>query len=49
MIALSYGRQYQTSLKMLSDQDADLFLEGHFGIHRGKEALGRFIRSFMEY
>lgn len=44
---LSHEEQYQASLKKLLALDADLLLEGHFGIFRGKEKVREFIRSFM--
>jgi glyoxylase-like metal-dependent hydrolase (beta-lactamase superfamily II) len=46
---LSNPADYQMSLKKIFDLDADILLEGHFGIYRGKEAVRRFIRSFMDY
>lgn len=39
--------QYQASLEKVLALDADLLLEGHFGIYRGKKTVRRFIRSFM--
>lgn len=39
---------YQKSLKKMLDLDADLLLEGHFGVVDGKEAVRRFIRSYMD-
>ena len=39
---------YQDSLKMLRELDADLLLEGHFGIIEGKGAVHHFISSFMD-
>ena len=39
---------YQESLKRILDLDADLLLEGHFGIVEGKRAVRSFIRSYME-
>ena len=44
---LSDEEQYQESLEMLLSLDADLLLEGHFGIFRTKEDVREFIRSFM--
>ena len=44
---LSDMSAYQVSLQNLLDLDADLLLEGHYGIFRGKEAVRDFIRSFM--
>lgn len=43
----SDAHQYQASLKKLLKLDADLLLEGHFGIFTGKEAVAEFIRSFI--
>ncbi len=45
---LSDEEQYQDSLEMLLSLDADLLLEGHFGIFRTKEDVQEFIRSFMK-
>jgi len=45
---LSDEKQYQESLAKLVDLDADLLLEGHFGIFRTKEDVREFIRSFMK-
>ncbi len=45
---LSDGKQYQASLAKLLALDADLLLEGHFGIFRTKQEVRDFIRSFME-
>lgn len=39
---------YQDSLKRLLALEADLLLEGHFGIIEGKGEVRRFIRSFMD-
>lgn len=39
---------YQESLRRILDLDADLLLEGHFGIVEGKQAVRSFIRSYME-
>ncbi len=44
---LSDPELYQKSLKRLLTLDADLLLEGHYGIIEGKQAVGDFIRSFM--
>lgn len=38
---------YQRSLRTLLDLDADLLLEGHYGIYRGKAEVINFIRSFI--
>ncbi len=45
---LSDEEQYQASLKKLVALDADLLLEGHFGIFRTKGEVREFIRSFMK-
>jgi glyoxylase-like metal-dependent hydrolase (beta-lactamase superfamily II) len=39
---------YQRSLKKLLSLDADILCEGHFGTYRGKEAVRKFIGSFVE-
>ncbi len=44
---LSDMSDYQVSLQMLLDLDADLLLEGHYGIFRGRGPVREFIRSFM--
>lgn len=44
---LSDPTAYQSSLKKLLGLDADILCEGHFGIYRGKEAVRKFIRSFI--
>lgn len=44
---LSDEKSYQASLQKLLDLEADLLLEGHFGIYRGKEKVRKFIRSFL--
>jgi glyoxylase-like metal-dependent hydrolase (beta-lactamase superfamily II) len=43
----SDARCYQASLRQILQLDADLLLEGHFGIIEGKAAVRRFIRSYM--
>jgi glyoxylase-like metal-dependent hydrolase (beta-lactamase superfamily II) len=45
---LSDERQYQVSLAKLAALDADLLLEGHFGIFRTKHEVREFIESFMK-
>jgi glyoxylase-like metal-dependent hydrolase (beta-lactamase superfamily II) len=45
---LSDEEQYQASLKKLLALDADLLLEGHFGIFRTKRDVREFIQSFMK-
>ena len=44
---LSDMSAYQVSLQKLLDLDADLLLEGHYGVFRGKDSINDFIRSFM--
>jgi glyoxylase-like metal-dependent hydrolase (beta-lactamase superfamily II) len=44
---LSDEKQYRESLEALLVLDADILLEGHFGIFRGKSAVRRFIRSYL--
>ena len=43
---LSDEQQYQVSLAKLVSLDADLLLEGHFGVFRTKDAVREFIQSF---
>jgi glyoxylase-like metal-dependent hydrolase (beta-lactamase superfamily II) len=45
---LSDDRQYQASLTKLLGLEADLLLEGHFGIFRTREDVREFIESFRE-
>jgi glyoxylase-like metal-dependent hydrolase (beta-lactamase superfamily II) len=40
--------QWRASLARLLDLDADVLCEGHYGTYRGKEAVGGFIRSFLD-
>lgn len=42
---LSDDKKYLESLKKLENMNADLLLEGHFGIFEGKEEVRAFIRS----
>ena len=44
---LSNERQYQASLKKLVELDADLLLEGHYGVFRTKAETLDFISSFI--
>jgi glyoxylase-like metal-dependent hydrolase (beta-lactamase superfamily II) len=44
---LSNEQQYQRSLEKLVALEADLLLEGHFGIFRTREQVREFIESFM--
>jgi glyoxylase-like metal-dependent hydrolase (beta-lactamase superfamily II) len=43
----SDARRYRESLGQMLELDADLLLEGHFGIIEGKPAVRRFIQSYM--
>lgn len=45
---LSDEKTYQASLKQLAALDADLLLEGHFGVFRTKQEVREFIESFMK-
>jgi len=45
---LSDEKQYQASLARLLDLEADLLLEGHFGILWTKEDVREFIRLYMK-
>jgi glyoxylase-like metal-dependent hydrolase (beta-lactamase superfamily II) len=45
---LSDEKQYQASLTKLAALEADLLLEGHFGIFRTKQQVREFIQSFMK-
>jgi glyoxylase-like metal-dependent hydrolase (beta-lactamase superfamily II) len=45
---LSDEKQYQESLAKLLDLEADLLLEGHYGIFRTKEDVREFIQSFIK-
>jgi glyoxylase-like metal-dependent hydrolase (beta-lactamase superfamily II) len=45
---LSDEEQYQESLARLLDLEADLLLEGHYGIFRTKEDVREFIQSFIK-
>lgn len=44
----SDAHQYRQSLEQMLALDADLLLEGHFGIIEGKPGVRRFIRSYLE-
>ncbi|MBI5570858.1 MAG: MBL fold metallo-hydrolase [Desulfomonile tiedjei] len=44
---LSDERQYQASLRKLLALQADLLLEGHFGVFRTREEVRDFIQSFV--
>jgi glyoxylase-like metal-dependent hydrolase (beta-lactamase superfamily II) len=45
---LSDEKQYQESLVRVLDLEADLLLEGHYGIFRTKEDVREFIQSFIK-
>lgn len=45
---LSDEAAYQASLKKLLDLEADLLLEGHYGVYSGKDSVQKFIRSFTK-
>ena len=44
---LSDRADYRHSLEQMAALDADLLCEGHFGVICGKDAVRRFIRSFL--
>jgi len=44
---LSDREDYVKSLNLLLSLEADILCEGHFGVFRGKEEVGEFIRSFL--
>ena len=43
----SDAKAYQSSLRKILAFDADILCEGHYGVYRGKEAVRKFIRSFI--
>lgn len=45
---LSDAQQYQMSLAKLAALDADILLEGHFGIFRTRQEVREFIESFVK-
>ena len=45
---LSDPRDYQQSLRRLISFEADILCEGHFGVYPGKDAVHRFITSFIK-
>jgi glyoxylase-like metal-dependent hydrolase (beta-lactamase superfamily II) len=45
---LSDAKDYQESLAVLQTLKADVLLEGHFGIIKGREAVRRFIASYQQ-
>ena len=44
---LSDRDDYIKSLKLISDLEADILCEGHFGIYRGREKVKQFIESYI--
>lgn len=44
---LSSQDEYQRSLHLLLDLEADILCEGHYGIYRGKKEVAAFIRRFL--
>ncbi|MGE0084795.1 MAG: MBL fold metallo-hydrolase [Desulfococcaceae bacterium] len=44
---LSNGNHYRISLEILLSLEADILCEGHYGVFRGKDAVAKFIRSFL--
>ena len=38
---------YKRSLKFMIALEADILCEGHFGIYRGNQEVGRFIESYL--
>jgi len=46
---LSNARDYQASLRMLLEIEADVLCEGHYGVYRGREEVAEFIRQFMKH
>jgi hypothetical protein len=45
---LSNRRDYLQSLALMLDLNADILCEGHFGVINGRDAVRRFIRSYLE-
>jgi glyoxylase-like metal-dependent hydrolase (beta-lactamase superfamily II) len=43
----SNRKDYLDSLKKMIRLDSDILCEGHFGVYRGKEAINKFISSFL--
>ena len=43
----SNRNDYRHSLEQMAALDADILCEGHYGVIRGKDAVRRFIRSFL--
>jgi glyoxylase-like metal-dependent hydrolase (beta-lactamase superfamily II) len=44
---LSNHNDYQSTLSLMLELNADILCEGHFGIYQGKDAVERFIRSYL--
>lgn len=45
---LSNETDYQRSLRRLQSLEADILCEGHYGVFEGREAVSRFIESFID-
>jgi glyoxylase-like metal-dependent hydrolase (beta-lactamase superfamily II) len=43
----SNAEDYQRSLKLMLDLDADILCEGHYGIFRGRERVDEFIKRLV--
>lgn len=43
----SNSEDYQRSLKLILDLEADILCEGHYGVFRGNEEVAGFIKRFM--
>jgi glyoxylase-like metal-dependent hydrolase (beta-lactamase superfamily II) len=43
----SNAGDYQRSLKLLLELEADILCEGHYGVYRGEKEVAGFIRQFM--
>ena len=44
---LSNREDYQRSLLLLLDLEADILCEGHYGVYRGKKEVAAFIQKFL--
>ena len=45
---LSNPRDYQQSLHDLLSLEPDILCEGHYGVYRGRDAIRRFVMSYVE-
>ncbi len=48
---LSFGsdvEEWKKSMKKLLDLEADILCEGHFGIYRSKDSVGKYIKSYLK-